>query len=45
MKSSWNFVPDERPGFALLVNTISQQLTKPVIPYKKKRSEIYLPMH
>ena len=44
MKACWNFVPDERPGFALLVTTIGQQLTKP-IPFEKKRSEIYLPMH
>ena len=45
MKACWNFVPDERPDFALLVETITQQLTKPIPPFKKKRSEIYLPMH
>ena len=45
MKACWNFVSDERPGFALLVTTIGQQLTKPVPPFKMKRSEIYLPMH
>ena len=42
MKSCWNSVPDDRPDFALLVKTISQQLPK--TPYVKKDSEAYLPL-
>jgi len=37
MKSCWNFVPEERPTFTLLVTTISQQL--PEKRFEKKGSD------
>ena len=40
MKSCWNFAPEERPDFVLLVKTISEELPKK--PFIKRGSELYL---